>query len=191
MWPKTQVEPEPRKRPSSGSTHGPFLLFFGGSANVVRARRRRTPKTRRCPFTTQKRARARVPARRDRHGDTHTHTRKPAGRYSIEDRKRIHGDNTGQNNGLSKFSPWPMVLALPPIAAMPMMPVTIMMPAMVVVVVMVVVIARTVVVMMPSMIIVWAIIIAIPPSLFNMSGLSLHDAGIKPWRSSCFRHGWR
>jgi len=69
----------------------------------------------------------------------------------------------------------------PPIAAMPMTPVTIMMPAVVVVVVMVI----TIVVI----VIVWTIIIVIPPSLLNMTEcLSLHDTGIKPWRSSCFWH---
>jgi hypothetical protein len=38
-------------------------------------------------------------------------------------------------------------------------------------------------------VIVWTIIIVIPPSLLNMTEcLSLHDTGIKPWRSSCFWH---
>jgi hypothetical protein len=84
--------------------------------------------------------------------------------------------------------PHPLVtLPLPPIAAMPMMPVTIMMPAMVVVITMVVMIAAMIVVMMPSMVVVWAIIVAIPPSLFDMAEcLSLHDTGIEPWGSSCF-----
>lgn len=68
-----------------------------------------------------------------------------------------------------------------------MMPVTIVMPAMVVVIMMIVMIAAMIIVMMPSVVVVWAIIVAIPPSLFDMTSWStIRYTRVNPRRGCCF-----